>query len=82
MAHHHPIFYDICTTTKIKSLFVRSQPKYPQGLVYNKHLIQRLYDTNKYDIAEFAAYGLIGDKENLKFLGNTILMLFNQMTKE
>jgi glycosyltransferase involved in cell wall biosynthesis len=31
--------------------------------VYNKKLIEKLYSTNKYEIAEFASYGLVGDKE-------------------
>ncbi len=52
---------------KLKVLFCSESTKVSSGFgIYNKHLIQRLYDTNKYDIAEFAAYGLIGDKEKFK----------------
>ena len=31
--------------------------------VYNKFLLEGLYKTNRYEIAEFASYGVIGDKE-------------------
>ena len=34
--------------------------------VYNKQLLTGLYQSNKYDVAEFASYGLIGDKETHK----------------
>lgn len=49
---------------KLKVLFCSESTKVSSGFgIYNKNLIQRLYDTSKYEIAEFAAYGLIGDKE-------------------
>jgi glycosyltransferase involved in cell wall biosynthesis len=31
--------------------------------IYNKYLLEGLYKSKKYEVAEFAAYGLIGDKE-------------------
>lgn len=45
--------------------------------VYNKYLLEGLYKSKKYDIAEFAAYGLIGDKEKYnipwKYYPNAVL---------
>ena len=31
--------------------------------VYNKFLLEGLYNSKKYEVAEFASYGIIGDKE-------------------
>ena len=49
---------------KPKILICSESSKVASGFgVYNKKLIEKLYSSNKYDIAEFASYGLIGDKE-------------------
>jgi len=49
---------------KPKILICSESSKVASGFgVYNKKLIEKLYETNKYDIAEFASYGFIGDKE-------------------
>jgi glycosyltransferase involved in cell wall biosynthesis len=49
---------------KPKILVCSESSKVSSGFgVYNRYLLDGLYKTNKYDIAEFASYGLIGDKE-------------------
>lgn len=49
---------------KPKILICSESSKISSGFgIYNKHLISGLFNTQKYDIAEFASYGLIGDKE-------------------
>ena len=49
---------------KLRILICSESTKINSGFgIYNKNLISGLYNTNKYEIAEFAAYGLIGDKE-------------------
>lgn len=51
-------------THKPRILICSESTKVTSGFgIYNKHLIEGLYKTQKYEIAEFAAYGLIGDKE-------------------
>lgn len=51
---------------KKKILVCSESCKIPSGFgVYNKRLLDSLYRTGKYEIAEFATYGLIGDKERL-----------------
>lgn len=52
---------------KPKILVCSESSKVSSGFgVYNKYLLDGLYSTNKYDVAEFASYGLIGDKERNK----------------
>lgn len=49
---------------KPKILVSSESSKISSGFgVYNKYLLEGLYNTGKYEIAEFASYGLIGDKE-------------------
>lgn len=49
---------------KKKILVCSEASKIPSGFgIYNKRLLEELYKTNKYELAEFATYGLIGDKE-------------------
>lgn len=49
---------------KPKILVCSESSKVSSGFgVYNKYLLEGLYNTGKYDLAEFASYGLIGDKE-------------------
>ena len=49
---------------KLKILICSESSKVSSGFgVYNKFLLNGLYATGKYDLAEFASYGLIGDKE-------------------
>lgn len=56
-----PLFY---MTQKPRILVCSESTKVTSGFgIYNKNLIEGLYKTQKYEIAEFAAYGLIGDKE-------------------
>ena len=51
-------------TKKPRILICSESTKVNSGFgIYNKNLISGLYNSNKYEIAEFAAYGLIGDKE-------------------
>lgn len=52
---------------KKKILVCSESSKVPSGFgVYNKRLLEGLYKTGKYEIAEFASYGLIGDVETFK----------------
>lgn len=54
-------------TVKPKILVCSESSRIASGFgVYNKYLLDGLYKTNKYEVAEFAAYGLIGDKETYK----------------
>ena len=49
---------------KPKILVCSESSKVSSGFgVYNKFLLEGLYNTGKYEVAEFASYGLIGDKE-------------------
>lgn len=49
---------------KPKILICSESSKVASGFgVYNKYLLEGLFSTGKYEIAEFASYGLIGDKE-------------------
>jgi glycosyltransferase involved in cell wall biosynthesis len=49
---------------KLKILVCSESSKVSSGFgVYNKFLLNGLYNAGKYDIAEFASYGVIGDKE-------------------
>jgi glycosyltransferase involved in cell wall biosynthesis len=49
---------------KLKILVCSESSKVSSGFgVYNKFLLNGLYQSGKYDIAEFASYGVIGDKE-------------------
>ena len=49
---------------KLKVLVCSESSKVSSGFgVYNKHLLNALYQHDKYELAEFASYGLIGDKE-------------------
>lgn len=51
---------------KKKILVCSESCKIPSGFgVYNKRLLDSLHNTGKYEVAEFATYGLIGDKEKL-----------------
>jgi len=51
-------------TFKPRILVCSESSKVASGFgVYNKYLIKGIYDTGLYDVAEFASYGLIGDKE-------------------
>lgn len=50
--------------TKPKILVCSESSKVSSGFgVYNKYLLEGLYQTGRYEVAEFASYGLIGDKE-------------------
>lgn len=52
---------------KKKILVCSEASKVPSGFgVYNKRLLEALRKTNKYELAEFACYGLIGDVETFK----------------
>lgn len=52
---------------KPKILVCSESSKVASGFgVYNKHLLEGLYKSNKYELAEFASYGMIGDKEKYK----------------
>lgn len=52
-------------SNKPKILVCSESSKIASGFgVYNKKLLEALYQSNKYDVAEFASYGLIGDKES------------------
>jgi len=49
---------------KPKILVCSESSKVASGFgVYNKYLLEGLYKSNKYEVAEFASYGLLGDKE-------------------
>jgi hypothetical protein len=49
---------------KPKILVCSESSKVSSGFgVYNKYLLEGLYNTGNYEVAEFASYGLIGDKE-------------------
>lgn len=65
-------------TIKPKILVCSESSKIASGFgVYNKQLLTGLYKTGKYDVAEFAAYGLIGDKQQYnipwKYYPNAVL---------
>lgn len=50
--------------TKTKILVCSESSKVASGFgVYNKNLLEGLYKTDNYELAEFASYGLLGDKE-------------------
>jgi hypothetical protein len=49
---------------KPKILVCSEASKVSSGFgVYNKYLLEGLYNSKKYEVAEFASYGLIGDKD-------------------
>ena len=49
---------------KPKILVCSESSKVSSGFgVYNKYLLEGLHNTGNYEVAEFASYGLIGDKE-------------------
>jgi glycosyltransferase involved in cell wall biosynthesis len=50
------------TKNKLKILMCSEASFVNSGFgIYNKELLSRLYNTNKYDIAEFASYGFVND---------------------
>ena len=63
---------------KLKILVCSESSKVSSGFgVYNKFLLNGLHETGKYEIAEFASYGIIGDKERFnipwKYYPNAVL---------
>lgn len=56
------------TQNKLKILMCSEASFVNSGFgIYNKELLSRLYNTNKYDIAEFASYGFVNDPRD-KFI--------------
>lgn len=50
------------TQNKLKILMCSEASFVNSGFgIYNKELLSRLYNTNKYDVAEFASYGFVND---------------------
>jgi len=57
-----PYFYLLMTKPKLKILMCSEASFINSGFgIYTKELLNRLYDTDKYDIAEFASYGFVND---------------------
>lgn len=72
-----PPFY-LFFMTKPKILVCSESSKVSSGFgVYNKYLLEGLHKTGRYEVAEFASYGLIGDKEKFgipwKYYPNAVL---------
>lgn len=65
------------TKSKLKVLMCSEASFINSGFgIYTKELLNRLYDTHKYDIAEFASYGFVNDPRDIsirwKYYANAV----------
>ncbi len=70
-------FYLLMMKQKLKILMCSEASFINSGFgIYTKELLNRLYDTNKYDIAEFASYGFVNDPRDVsirwKYYANAV----------
>ena len=66
---------------KLKVLMVSEASFLSSGFgTYTKEILQRLYNTKKYDIAEFACYGKVNDPKDVDIHFFELLVLKTKTT--